>query len=137
MACRRRVPERWRALVQGVPDPAVDCPGVAVARRFHAALFRHGGLALTAILVLGMAIALACAATHCARVLGGLGLACAGFVKFGVTMFFAIIAALVASCFSSRRRATLKISLDALADGARNALPSAPPARRSASSSAC
>ncbi|OIP08852.1 MAG: C4-dicarboxylate ABC transporter [Betaproteobacteria bacterium CG2_30_68_42] len=83
------------------------------------------GLALTAILILGMAIAL--------RLTGNalriafwvaLGLACAAFVKLGVGVFFAIVAVLALGCFIVRGgRQTLRLAVDGLAQGAQHALP--------------
>ena len=119
-------PSAWRALVQGwyLILPLIALVWLLLGG-FTPLYSGMVGLALTAILVLGMAIALGLRGNALRTVFWVvLGLACAGFVKFGVTMFFAIIAALVAACFFVKGgRATLKISLDALADGARNALP--------------
>ena len=119
-------PSAWRALVQGwyLILPLIALVWLLLGG-FTPLFSGMVGLALTAILVLGMAIALGLRGNALRTVFWVvLGLACAGFVKFGVTMFFAIIAALVAACFFVRGgRATLKICLDALADGARNALP--------------
>ena len=119
-------PSAWRALVQGwyLILPLIALVWLLLGG-FTPLFSGMVGLALTAILVLGMAIALGLRGNALRTVFWVvLGLACAGFVKFGVTMFFAIIAALVAACFFVKGgRATLKISLDALADGARNALP--------------
>jgi len=119
-------PSAWRALVQGwyLILPLIALVWLLLGG-FTPLFSGMVGLALTAILVLGMAIALGLRGNALRTVFWVvLGLACAGFVKFGVTMFFAIIAVLVAACFFVKGgRATLKISLDALADGARNALP--------------
>jgi TRAP transporter 4TM/12TM fusion protein len=83
------------------------------------------GLALTAILVLGFAVSMGLSGTALRVVFWVvLGVACAGFTELGVTVFFLIIAVLVVAClFVKGGRQTLKLSLDALADGARNALP--------------
>jgi TRAP transporter 4TM/12TM fusion protein len=51
------------------------------------------------------------------------GVACAGFVRFGVTDFFVIVAVLGAVLMVRQHgRNTLRLALQALADGARNAL---------------
>jgi TRAP transporter 4TM/12TM fusion protein len=119
-------PSAWRALVQGwyLILPLVALVWLLLGG-FTPLFSGMVGLALTAILVLGMAVALGLRGNALRVVFWVvLGLACAGFVKLGVTMFFAIIAVLVAMCFFVKGgRATLKICLDALADGARNALP--------------
>jgi TRAP transporter 4TM/12TM fusion protein len=119
-------PSAWRAVVQGwyLILPLVALVWLLLGG--YTPLFSGMvGLALTAILVLGMAVSLGLRG-NALRVVFWivLGLACAGFAELGVTVFFWIIAALVAVCFFVKGgRATLKLSLDALADGARNALP--------------
>jgi TRAP transporter 4TM/12TM fusion protein len=119
-------PSAWRALVQGwyLILPLVALVWLLLGG-FTPLFSGMVGLALTAILVLGMAVALGLRGNALRTVFWVvLGLACAAFIKLGVTVFFAIIALLVAACFAVKGgRATLKLSLDALADGARNALP--------------
>jgi TRAP transporter 4TM/12TM fusion protein len=119
-------PSAWRAIVQGwyLLLPLVVLVWLLLGG-FTPLFSGMVGLALTAILVLGMAVALGLRGTALRTVFWiVLGLASAAFVQFGVTVFFAIIAALVAACFAVKGgRPTLKVSLDALADGARNALP--------------
>ena len=119
-------PSAWRALVQGwyLILPLLALVWLLLGG-FTPLFSGMVGLALTAILVLGMAIALGLRGNALRTVFWiVIGLACAGFVKLGVTVFFAIIAVLVLGCLFVRGgRATLKLSLDALADGARNALP--------------
>ena len=119
-------PSAWRALVQGwyLILPLIALVWLLLGG-FTPLFSGMVGLALTAILVLGMAIALGLRGNALRTVFWiVIGLACAGFVKLGVTVFFAIIALLVVGCFFvNGGRATLKLSLDALADGARNALP--------------
>ena len=119
-------PSAWRALVQGwyLILPLIALVWLLLGG-FTPLFSGMVGLALTAILVLGMAIALGLRGNALRTVFWiVIGLACAGFVKLGVTVFFAIIALLVVGClFVNGGRATLKLSLDALADGARNALP--------------
>ena len=119
-------PSAWRALVQGwyLILPLVALVWLLLGG-FTPLFSGMVGLALTAILVLGMAVALGLRGNALRTVFWVvLGLACAAFIKLGVTVFFAIIALLVVACFAVKGgRATLKLSLDALADGARNALP--------------
>ncbi|GAB4172286.1 MAG: TRAP transporter permease [Rhodocyclaceae bacterium] len=83
------------------------------------------GLALTAILILGMAVAMRLSGTALRIAFWvALGLACAGFFRLGVGVFFAIVALLAAACFTVRGgRGTLRLAVDALAEGARHALP--------------
>jgi TRAP transporter 4TM/12TM fusion protein len=119
-------PSAWRAVVQGwyLLLPLIALVWLLLGG-FTPLFSGMVGLALTAILVLSMAIALGLRGVALRSVFWViLGLACAAFVKLGVTVFFAIIALLVLGCFFVKGgRATLKLSLDALADGARNALP--------------
>ena len=119
-------PSAWRALVQGwyLILPLVALVWLLLGG-FTPLFSGMVGLALTAILVLGMAVALGLRGNALRTVFWVvLGVACAAFIKFGVTVFFAVIALLVAACFAVKGgRATLKLSLDAMADGARNALP--------------
>ncbi len=82
------------------------------------------GLGLTVILIFGAA-AIQGASNNVLRYLfwALLGLACSGFIEFGVTAFFVIVAALAFFLlFLKHGRAALKLAIDALADGARNAL---------------
>jgi TRAP transporter 4TM/12TM fusion protein len=83
------------------------------------------GLALTAILILGVAVAARLSATALRFAFWiALGLASAAFFKLGVGVFFAIAGALVVAClFIEGGRGTLKLAVNALADGARHALP--------------
>ena len=83
------------------------------------------GLALTAILILGTAVALRLEPTALRVAFWiALGLACAAFFKLGVMVFFGIVAALVVACLLVEGgRNTLAIALTGLADGARHALP--------------
>jgi TRAP transporter 4TM/12TM fusion protein len=83
------------------------------------------GLALTAILILGVAVAarLSAIALRFAFWIA-LGLACAAFFKLGVGIFFAIVGVLAIACFLVKGgRETLRLAVNALADGARHALP--------------
>ena len=119
-------PSAWRAIVQGwyLVLPLIALVWLLLGG--YTPLFSGMvGLALTAILVLGMAVSLGLRGMPM-RILFWvvLGLACAGFIELGVTVFFAIVALLVVAClFINGGRKTLRLSLDALADGARNALP--------------
>ena len=83
------------------------------------------GLALTAVLIFGAAIALRLTGTALRMAFWvALGLACASFFRFGVGAFFVIVALLAFACFFVHGgRATLRLAVDALADGARHALP--------------
>ncbi|WP_322995881.1 TRAP transporter permease [Castellaniella sp.] len=82
------------------------------------------GLGLTVILIFGAAV-IQGARPLMLRYLFWLllGIACAGFVKFGVTDFFVIVAVLTAILLVRRHgRDTLNLALNSLAEGARNAL---------------
>ena len=83
------------------------------------------GLALTAILIFGAAIAMRLQG-NALRVAFwiGLGILCSSFVKWGIVAYFVLIAALVAACaLINGGRGTLTVAVNALADGARHALP--------------
>jgi TRAP transporter 4TM/12TM fusion protein len=83
------------------------------------------GLALTAILILGAAIAARLSSTAFRYVFWiALGLACAALMRFGVYPMLALILALVVQTFAIRGgRQTLHTMKASLADGARQALP--------------
>ena len=83
------------------------------------------GLALTAILILGVAVAARLTFTGLRFAFWiALGLASAAFFKFGVGVFFAVVGVLVLVCLFVRGgRDTLQLAVNALADGARHALP--------------
>jgi TRAP transporter 4TM/12TM fusion protein len=83
------------------------------------------GLALVAVLILGTPIAARIGPLAFRIVFWvALGLAAASFLKFGVNFLAAVILALVAACAVFKGgRETLLICRDALAEGARNALP--------------
>jgi TRAP transporter 4TM/12TM fusion protein len=83
------------------------------------------GLALTAILILGAAIAARFSSTAFRYVFWiALGLSSASFTQYGVVPVLAIIGALVAICFSVKGgRATLHTMKMSLVDGAKQALP--------------
>ncbi len=83
------------------------------------------GLALTAILILGAAIAARISSTAFRYVFWiALGVACATLMRQGVYPMLAVILALVAQTFAVKGgRQTLRTMKDSLADGARQALP--------------
>ncbi len=83
------------------------------------------GLALVAVLILGTPLAALIGPGAFRLVFWvALGLAAAAFVKFGVNLLAIVIGTLVAACAVFRGgRETLGIVRDALAEGARNALP--------------
>ncbi len=83
------------------------------------------GLGLTAMLILGMAVALRLKHTALRIVFWvALALACSAFFRFGVTVFFSVVGVLaLACCFVHGGRETLRITVQGLADGARHALP--------------
>ncbi|MCW2271524.1 Sialic acid TRAP transporter permease protein SiaT [compost metagenome] len=83
------------------------------------------GLALTAIVILGSALILK-VSNNALRVAFwvALGVLCAGFFQLGISVIFAVIAALVVVCwFVKGGRGTLLICLHALVEGARHAVP--------------
>jgi TRAP transporter 4TM/12TM fusion protein len=83
------------------------------------------GLALVAVLILGTPIAARIGPLAFRFVFWiALGIAAASFLRFGVNFLFAVIIALIVACiFVKGGRETLVICRDALAEGARNALP--------------
>ena len=83
------------------------------------------GLALTIVLILGMPLA-ALIGPLAFRVVFwiALGLAAATFLRFGVDVLALVLAGLVVACLAFRAgRDTLVLCRDALAEGAKNALP--------------
>ncbi|MDY0309466.1 MAG: TRAP transporter permease [Castellaniella sp.] len=82
------------------------------------------GLGLTVILIFGAAVIQGASQPVLRYVFWLLlGIACAGFIQFGVTDFFVIIAALTAVLLVRKHgRDTLRLALNSLAEGARNAL---------------
>ncbi|MDN7143055.1 TRAP transporter permease [Pseudomonas sp. JQ170] len=83
------------------------------------------GLALTAIVILGSALILKVSSTGLRVAFWiALGVLCAGFFQLGISVIFAVIAALVAVCwFIKGGRDTLRVCLNALVEGARHAVP--------------
>jgi TRAP transporter 4TM/12TM fusion protein len=82
------------------------------------------GLGLTVILIFGAAVIQGASQAILRYVFWLLlGIACAGFIQFGVTDFFVIIAVLGLALMVRRHgRDTLRLALNSLAEGARNAL---------------
>jgi TRAP transporter 4TM/12TM fusion protein len=83
------------------------------------------GLALTIVLILGMPLA-ALIGPLAFRIVFwiALGLAAAAFLKFGVNVLVLVLAALILACLAFHGgRQSLIICRDALAEGAKNALP--------------
>lgn len=83
------------------------------------------GLALTIVLILGTPLAAAIGPLAFRIVFWlALGLAAASFMKFGVNVLGLVIAALIIACATFKGgRETLRICVDSLAEGAKNALP--------------
>jgi TRAP transporter 4TM/12TM fusion protein len=83
------------------------------------------GLALTVVLILGMPLA-ALIGPFVFRLVFwvAVGLAAAAFLRFGVNLLVLVLAGLVAACALFRGgRETLRLCVDSLAEGAKNALP--------------
>ncbi|MBI4756715.1 MAG: TRAP transporter permease [Betaproteobacteria bacterium] len=83
------------------------------------------GLALTAVLIFGAALAVGLRGMAL-RVAFWIALAllCSAFLRWGIVAFFVIIAALAVACaFVAGGRQILRVAVQALADGARHALP--------------
>ena len=83
------------------------------------------GLALTVVLILGAPLA-ALIGPYAFRVVFwvALGLAAAAFMKFGVNVLALVLGALVVACLAIKGgRESLRICVDSLAIGAKNALP--------------
>lgn len=83
------------------------------------------GLALTVILIFGAAVMSGVRSLALRGLFWALlGLACAGFFKFGVGTFFVLTALLVATTYARRVGADARqLAVKALVDGARHALP--------------
>ena len=83
------------------------------------------GLALTVILIFGAAVMTGVSSTPLRALFWALlGLACAGFFKFGVGTFFVLVALLVALTYARRVGADARqLAVQAMVDGARHALP--------------
>ncbi|WP_114649047.1 TRAP transporter permease [Pseudothauera hydrothermalis] len=134
--------EAGRAGLHGIPKDECPDPWAAVRRHWYlllplavlVGLLFSGytplfsgmvGLALTAVLILGAAVALRLTGNALRAAFWiALGILCAGFFKWGITAILLLIAALVALClFIQGGRSTLRLAANALADGARHALP--------------
>jgi TRAP transporter 4TM/12TM fusion protein len=134
--------EAGRKGLVGLPKAECPNPWTAVRERWYllvplmglVALLFSGytpmfsgtvGLGLTVILIFGAAV-MSGIKGNGLRVLFWvlLGMACAGFVEFGVSTFFAIIALLLALTYVMRVGADARATaVQALVDGARHALP--------------
>jgi TRAP transporter 4TM/12TM fusion protein len=134
--------EAGRRGLHGLPKDQCPDPWAAVRERWHLLLPLLGlvvllfsgytplfsgtvGLALTVVLIFGAAV-LSGVQSRGLRALFWtlLGLACAGFFRFGVGTFFVVIAVLLALTYARRVGADARrLALLALADGARHALP--------------
>ncbi len=130
-----------RGLV-GLPSSELPNAGRALMRKWHliiplvvlvyllfagfTPLFSGSiGLALTVLLILGSSIALGLGSAALRLVFWvGLGLLCSAFFRYGVLVIVALIAALIVwNLFVQGGRETLAICRDALAEGARQAVP--------------
>ncbi|HYD95848.1 MAG TPA: TRAP transporter permease [Noviherbaspirillum sp.] len=123
---KEQCPNPWRALKESwylvLPLAAL------VAMLFHGFTPMFAGmtgLALTAILILGAALAARLSSRAFRYVFWiAIGLGAASFVQFGIYSVLALIAALVAACFFIKGgRTTLHSIRSSLVDGARQALP--------------
>ncbi|WP_298054181.1 TRAP transporter permease [uncultured Paenalcaligenes sp.] len=134
--------EAGRKGLDGLPKSECPNPWAAVRERWYlliplvglVALLFSGytplfsgtvGLGLTVILIFGAAT-ISGATNNTMRYLFWvlLGIACTGFLQFGVISFFVIIAVLIALLLMRKRpEPVLKEALTSLADGARHALP--------------
>jgi TRAP transporter 4TM/12TM fusion protein len=134
--------EAGRKGLHGLPKEECPNPWTAIRRQWYlllpliglVALLFSGytplfsgtiGLALTVVLIFGAA-ALTGVSSNALRALFWvlLGMACAGFVEFGVMSFFVIIAALLILLQVRRVGGDARrLAVRALADGARHALP--------------
>jgi TRAP transporter 4TM/12TM fusion protein len=134
--------EAGRANLKGLPKDQCPNPIAALRKNWYLVLplaalvgmLFHGftpmfagltGLALTAILILGAAVAARMSANAFKFVFWfGLGLAAATFVKWGIYPILAIIAILVVACLVVQGgRETLRAMRASLIDGAKQALP--------------
>ena len=134
--------EARRAGLSGLPKDQCPNPWAAVRQRWylliplgilvyllfsgHTPLFSGTvGLALTAIVILGSAVALRVSAfkLRCAFWIA-LGVLCSAFFQIGIGAVFGVIAVLIGLCAWHRgSRATLRLCLQALVEGARHAVP--------------
>ena len=134
--------EAGRRNLMGLPKDECPNPWTAVKERWYLLLPLAGlvallfsgytplfsgtvGLALTIILIFGAAVISGVKGLPLRGLFWVLlGLACAGFLEFGVLTFFVITAVLIAITFIARRGGDArKLAVQALVDGAKHALP--------------
>nr|WP_245421995.1 TRAP transporter permease [Alsobacter soli] len=134
--------EAGKENLRGMPRSELPSPLLALKRQWHLVLplallvymLMHGftplfagsvGLALTVIMILGATVALGLGAPAFRMAFWiAIGLLTASFLEFGVSVIVGLVAVLiVANLFSRGGRETLVMCRDALADGARQALP--------------
>ena len=134
--------EAGRRNLMGLPKEECPNPWTAVKERWYLLLPLAGlvallfsgytplfsgtvGLALTIILIFGAAVISGVKGLPLRGLFWVLlGLACAGFLEFGVLTFFVITAVLIAITFIARRGGDArKLAVQALVDGAKHALP--------------
>ncbi|MCB1954709.1 MAG: TRAP transporter permease, partial [Rhodocyclaceae bacterium] len=134
--------EAGRAKLLGLPKSECPNPWAAVRRDWHlllplivlvwllfagfTPLFSGTvGLALTAILIFSTALALKIPARGLRIAFWvALGLGCSAFSQWGITVFYGLIGALVIACLLIQGcRGTVRVAVEALAEGARHALP--------------
>ncbi len=134
--------EAGRAGLLGIPRDECPDPWKAVRERWYLVLpllvlvfLLFSGytplfsgmvaLALTVVLIFGFALASRFGALGMRLLFWVvIGVACSAFFRYGISAILALIALLAVALFAARGgRATLRIAVDALADGARHALP--------------
>jgi TRAP transporter 4TM/12TM fusion protein len=134
--------EAARSGLQGLPKEQCPNPWTAVRQRWYllipllvliwllfsgrTPLFSGTvGLALTAIVILGSAIILRVSSLGLRVAFWiALGVLCAGFFQLGIGVVFGVIGLLVVACwFVKGGRETLRVCVDAMAEGARHAVP--------------
>src|SRR5690606_33033260 len=120
------LPNPWRALRQNWPLVLPLAALIYLLFAGYTPIFAGTmGLALVVVLILGTPLAARIGPVAFRVVFWiALGLAAASFLRFGVNLLLAVIGGLlVASLFVKGGRETILICRDALAEGARNALP--------------
>jgi len=123
---REQLPNPWRAVKEQWPLILPLAALIYLLLAGYTPVFAGTmGLALVVVLILGTPLAARIEPMAFRIVFWvALGLAAASFAWVGVNLLFAVIAALILACVTFRGgRETLAICRDALAQGARNALP--------------